>query len=318
MFWRRFAVSKIPMDDPKAFEIWLRNRWIEKDRLIEYYYLTGKFPADAGVDKAPNGKTRRGAGYIETEIKAFHWYEFLQVFAPIGLFALVLYVFYGALPKRFVKSLNRKAIVDKAGAVVNTRIKGSGKKLLMDAAPKVSGKELAVLQNVVTTPKAVIQKEVGQKALQVKVPIPSVIQKLVPTQTSVAKVPQKQTSSSAQRPATKPAATPASKQLQAGSALKVAPKNLAVQPKVRTSSDKAGPPKLAPKKPATKPQASTSMKKPAISKPGVKFATPITPKKSGTTATRAPKTVQAPVQKMATKPKTIANVKKTTANQNTT
>lgn len=46
MYWRRFKVSEIPMDDAKAFEIWLRDRWTEKDDLIELFVQQGRFPAN--------------------------------------------------------------------------------------------------------------------------------------------------------------------------------------------------------------------------------------------------------------------------------
>ncbi|KAL8694913.1 MAG: hypothetical protein Q9218_000484 [Villophora microphyllina] len=108
MYWRRFHVSSIPVDNDKAFDDWLRARWIEKDQLLEHYQKTGRFPADTGVSKLPSGRKQRGAGYIETEIKPNKWYEYLQVFAPVGLLALVLYMFYGGLPKRFTKDLGRQ------------------------------------------------------------------------------------------------------------------------------------------------------------------------------------------------------------------
>lgn len=146
MYWRRFAVSSIPLDDSKAFETWLRARWTEKDKLLDGYLRTGRFPADEGVDKTRGGKTRRGAGYIETEIKATHWYDFLQVFAPIGLFALVLYAFYGALPKRFSKSINKQAVLGTIEAAQKYRIKGLEKKLLMGSLPKAFSNELTALK----------------------------------------------------------------------------------------------------------------------------------------------------------------------------
>ncbi|KAL8926011.1 MAG: hypothetical protein Q9208_003152 [Pyrenodesmia sp. 3 TL-2023] len=108
MYWRRFDIWSIPADDDKAFDSWLRARWIEKDQLLEHYQKTGRFPADTGVDKLPNGRKRRGAGYIETEIKPNKWYEYLQIFAPVGLLALVLYMFYGGLPKRFMKDIGKQ------------------------------------------------------------------------------------------------------------------------------------------------------------------------------------------------------------------
>lgn len=114
MYWRRFAISSIPLDDTKKFELWLRQRWVEKDKFIEDYYRHGKFPADEGVSKDEKDQTIRGCGYIETEIKPKYWYEFMQVFAPIGLFALVLYMFYGALPTQVldqIKSVDQTKVL---------------------------------------------------------------------------------------------------------------------------------------------------------------------------------------------------------------
>lgn len=163
MYWRRFAISAIPIDDHEAFDYWLRQRWIEKDKLLELYHRTGRFPADAGVDKAPDGTTRRGAGHIETEVKAFHWYEFLQIFAPIGLFALVLYTFYGSLPKPFVKSINKssaKAQIE--GTQKKKQVKGPKQsKLLMAPPSKISNNKTLALKKVV--PKSAPKKLTGGK-----------------------------------------------------------------------------------------------------------------------------------------------------------
>lgn len=108
MYWRRFPIASIPLDDDKAFERWLRKKWVEKDHLIEIYLHTGQFPADTGVSTTPDGRTLRGAGHIETEVKANKWYESLQIFAPMGLLALILYMFYGALPRKFVRSFTQQ------------------------------------------------------------------------------------------------------------------------------------------------------------------------------------------------------------------
>jgi len=119
MYWRRFAIASIPLDDTKKFDLWLRQRWVEKDKFIEDFYRHGKFPADEGLSKDEKGQSIRGAGYIETEIKPKYWYEFLQVFAPIGLFALVLYMFYGALPAQVldkIKSIDQRKVLKQVQA----------------------------------------------------------------------------------------------------------------------------------------------------------------------------------------------------------
>ncbi|KIW77082.1 hypothetical protein Z517_09528 [Fonsecaea pedrosoi CBS 271.37] len=110
MHWRRFAIKEIPLHNDRAFELWLRARWREKDVMIEEYYQTGKLPADYGATKYKSGKILRGCGHMDVPIRASHWYEFLQIFAPMGILAMILYIFYGDLPKRFWKSINKEAL----------------------------------------------------------------------------------------------------------------------------------------------------------------------------------------------------------------
>ena len=139
MYWRRFRLSTIPIDDPKTFELWLRSRWIEKDRFIEDYLRTGRFPADHGTSKNAKGETIRGAGHIESEVKPKYWYEFLQVFAPIGLFALILYMFYGALPTEIlnkIKAIDQKTVIKQIDAYQKGQIKIPNQKQLKAAAAK--------------------------------------------------------------------------------------------------------------------------------------------------------------------------------------
>lgn len=93
MHWRRFAVSTIPIDDTKEFEEWLRQRWIEKDELLEHYVQTGRFPADDEEGpSADGGKVVKGAGHIETEVKPASPIEFFQIFLPVMAMGLVINV----------------------------------------------------------------------------------------------------------------------------------------------------------------------------------------------------------------------------------
>lgn len=110
MYWRRFAIKDIPTQNQKAFELWLTARWREKDLLMENYLRFGRFPSDIGVTKTAGGKSLRGCGRVQVQIKSSHWYEFLQIFAPMGILAMVLYVFYGALPQKMWKSITREAL----------------------------------------------------------------------------------------------------------------------------------------------------------------------------------------------------------------
>lgn len=129
MHWRRFAVKDIPIHNQKAFETWLIARWREKDILIENYLRTGNFPADTGATKMKSGQIKRGSGHLEVQIRSSHWYEFLQIFAPMGVLAMVLAVFYGGIPQRFWKVFNKQALqssaedIKKAGIQAGTQAK---------------------------------------------------------------------------------------------------------------------------------------------------------------------------------------------------
>jgi hypothetical protein len=105
MYWRRFAIADIPVaEDPKVFEAWLRQKWDEKDRLLEQYHQTGRFPADDGdahVAK-PDGFTETkigpgGHGYIETRIKNKYLLEFLVVYIPLIVCVSIAYVLYSGV-----------------------------------------------------------------------------------------------------------------------------------------------------------------------------------------------------------------------------
>ncbi|KIW63175.1 hypothetical protein PV04_10041 [Phialophora macrospora] len=135
MHFRRFAVKDIPLHDDRAFDLWLRARWREKDVMIEQYYQTGKLPADYGGTRYKSGKVLRGCGHMEVPIRASHWYEFLQIFAPMGILAMILYIFYGDLPQRFWKSINKQALqagtqdLRTAGAQAGKGVKSAGSSL---------------------------------------------------------------------------------------------------------------------------------------------------------------------------------------------
>jgi lysocardiolipin and lysophospholipid acyltransferase len=79
-------MSSIPLDDAKEFENWLMQRWGEKDRLLEYFNQTGRFPAD---NAATAEKTK---GYIDTEVRLVKWYEVGQIFVVLVTLALVVNV----------------------------------------------------------------------------------------------------------------------------------------------------------------------------------------------------------------------------------
>jgi len=108
MHWRRFAVKDIPLTDFE-FELWLRERWIEKDDLLEYYMENGNFPEDddpkqngtanespglrkritIGKDersvKTTGGTNQHGQweGPVETEVKIAWWTDVLGIFTVV-------------------------------------------------------------------------------------------------------------------------------------------------------------------------------------------------------------------------------------------
>ena len=90
MYWRRFAVSSIPLNDAKEFEAWLLARWREKDELLEQWYNTGRFPSD--IASADESKGVSKAGFIETEITLGNWLEIGQIFIFVATLALVVNV----------------------------------------------------------------------------------------------------------------------------------------------------------------------------------------------------------------------------------
>ncbi|KAK5199280.1 hypothetical protein LTR47_006942 [Exophiala xenobiotica] len=90
MHWRRFAVASIPLTDAKEFEEWLMDRWREKDAMLERWYDTGRFPADAESADVAKGISRDG--YIETEITLNNWMEIGQIFVVLASAALVVNV----------------------------------------------------------------------------------------------------------------------------------------------------------------------------------------------------------------------------------
>jgi hypothetical protein len=109
MHWRRFHLDTIPINNSKAFEVWLRNRWREKDYMLEYFHRNNRFPADdfwkehLNMDEMSSGSRSlrsvpRPAITIETEVKSGNWNEFVKIFAPITSVMMALTVAYGASP----------------------------------------------------------------------------------------------------------------------------------------------------------------------------------------------------------------------------
>jgi lysocardiolipin and lysophospholipid acyltransferase len=86
MYWRRFAVSEIPVDDHDAFDAWLTERWREKDELLDQYLKTGRFPADTS-ERAE--ESRSEDDYINTEVKLRSIQDVGQIFVALASLAMI-------------------------------------------------------------------------------------------------------------------------------------------------------------------------------------------------------------------------------------
>ncbi|KJZ77227.1 hypothetical protein HIM_03548 [Hirsutella minnesotensis 3608] len=81
LYWRRFRVADIPLDDAQEFDAWLREQWYKKDELMEEYINTGRFPAMVSGER----------DYVETSVKTRNPLEILQVFNVTGVVAMIWY-----------------------------------------------------------------------------------------------------------------------------------------------------------------------------------------------------------------------------------
>ena len=93
MHWRRFAIKDIPLVTKAAFDKWLLERWYEKDRLLDHYYLTGRFPGQkaATAGATPNGDEDK---FIETEVKLASPLEIGNMYVVLATVALLVRLAY--------------------------------------------------------------------------------------------------------------------------------------------------------------------------------------------------------------------------------
>ncbi|CCU82190.1 unnamed protein product [Blumeria hordei] len=88
MYWRRFELSQIPLHDGTEFDLWLHDRWLEKDALLEHFTTKGLFPPSPvlSTDTTPDGLIKND--YIETEVRTNHWWEVISIFNVLATFIL--------------------------------------------------------------------------------------------------------------------------------------------------------------------------------------------------------------------------------------
>lgn len=87
-YWRRFRVDDIPLEDAEEFDLWLRNRWYEKDQLIDGYLETGRFPPMPSSIEG-DAKTDDADGYVETDVRTKSVGEFTRIYVVLGSVYLV-------------------------------------------------------------------------------------------------------------------------------------------------------------------------------------------------------------------------------------
>lgn len=87
MYWRRYAISEIPVEDHEAFDAWVIQRWREKDELLDQYLQTGRFPS---VEAQTEGKNGTEDGFINTEVKMRSTQEIGTIFVVLATLAMVV------------------------------------------------------------------------------------------------------------------------------------------------------------------------------------------------------------------------------------
>jgi len=82
MHWRKFRVADIPLEE-EEFDAWLRERWMEKDKLLDHFYRMGGFPE--GEMKV----------CVRTEVKLKNAFgDVFSIFAVLALVAVVARIMY--------------------------------------------------------------------------------------------------------------------------------------------------------------------------------------------------------------------------------
>lgn len=168
MFWRRFKISDIPLDNDEAFGRWLTNRWREKDYILEYFYKYNHFPSESPVHAlaAAEGKRKPNhAKMIGTEVKGGGWDEFLSIFGPITTAA-------GALSAvDMTGPIDFDALLGQVAKQQQLNLLNLGKAPLAEASQEAVRKALLAAQKSKALPEPVLSylmKETPQTQAQMK------------------------------------------------------------------------------------------------------------------------------------------------------
>ncbi|KAF2397281.1 acyltransferase-domain-containing protein [Trichodelitschia bisporula] len=160
MHFRRFRISSIPIDNDDAFALWLRNRWREKDYMLEHFARHNKFPSDSLWLTKPNPKPCP-ARVIETDIRPNRMEEFLAIFAPLTAVGAVLGMAGGGADPKALAEMLQDAAKGK-GALTGTRDDNSAQPSKLEKRP--ASKATAPAKDANKTP-APAQRDMLQEYL---------------------------------------------------------------------------------------------------------------------------------------------------------
>lgn len=176
MYWRRFRISDIPVDNEAAFAMWLKNRWTEKDYLLEHFARHGAYPesdpvkamkTEAALRKLANANGNgdkkqiikpvvKTAKFITTEVKAGGIEEFMSIFAPITAAATAL-----SSGNLSPENIDFDALLSKVAQQQQMNLLATG------AAPKTGRNQEAMRQALIQATKALATgKPVNGSALE--------------------------------------------------------------------------------------------------------------------------------------------------------
>ena len=168
LFWRRFKISDIPLDNDEAFGRWLTNRWREKDYILEYFNKYNQFPAEDATKAlaAAEGKRKPNhAKMIGTELKGGGWDEFLSIFGPITAAA-------GALQNvDMTEPLNFDALMNQVAKQQQINLMDLGKAPIAAASQEAVRNAIRAAQQSKALPQPVLDylmKETPQTQEQMK------------------------------------------------------------------------------------------------------------------------------------------------------
>jgi 1-acyl-sn-glycerol-3-phosphate acyltransferase len=170
MFWRRFKISTLPIDNDEAFARWLLNQWREKDYLLEYFNKFGHFPsyeAKQAIAAVQGHKKPDHAKSITTSLQGGGWDEFLGIFGPITSAAGAFSSIDLTEPLNFEQTLQKLVESHHLDLAALEKSTGLTKEQLMQKAISKTGDQSQVLMSLM---KYLLAPEIESQRLHATVP----------------------------------------------------------------------------------------------------------------------------------------------------